>query len=57
MMSRIFDEERAAARHECAVEMAERMLADNLPHEKIARYVQLSLDEIEELASKAAASS
>ena len=56
-MSRIFDEIRAEAKHECAVEMAERMLADNLSHERIARYVKLSIDEIEELANKVVASS
>lgn len=58
MMSRIFDEIRAEAAHEYSLEVAERLLADNkFSHEEIARYTELTLDEIEELASKAATSS
>ena len=49
-MSKIFDEIRA--------EVAERLLEDNrFSHEEIAKYTELTLDEIEELASKIAASS
>ena len=57
-MSRIFDEIRAEAAHECSLEAAERLLADNrFSHEEIAKYTELTLDEIEELARKIAASS
>ena len=57
-MSKIFDEIRAEAAHECSLEIAERLLADNrFSYEKIAKSTELTLDEIEELASKIAASS
>ena len=65
-MSRIFDEIRAEAAHECSLEAAhecsleaaERLLADNrFSHEEIAKYTELTLDEIEELARKIVASS
>ena len=57
-MSKIFDEIRAEAAHECWLEVAERLLEDNrFSHEEIAKYTELTLDEIEELASKIAASS
>ena len=57
-MSRIFDEIRAEAAHECSLEAAERLLADNrFSHEEIAKYTELTLDEIEDLARKIAASS
>ena len=57
-MSRIFDEIRAEAAHECSLEAAERLLADNrFSHEEIAKYTELTLDEIEELARKIDASS
>ena len=56
-MSRIFDEIRAEAAHECSLEAAGRLLADNrFSHEEIAKYTELTLDEIEELARKKAAS-
>ena len=57
-MSKIFDEIRAEAAHECSLEAAGRLLADNrFSHEEIAKYTELTLDEIEELARKIAASS
>ena len=55
-MSRIFDEIREEAAHECSVEIAERMLeAGELTYEEISRYAMIPLDEVKALAEKSTA--
>ena len=57
-MSRVFDEIREEAAHECSVEIVEKMLeAGELTCEEISRYAMLPLNEVKALAEKSTAKS
>ena len=48
-MSRLMDEMRKEIATEVGIEMAQRMLKDNLPIEKISKYSGLSVEEVKKL--------
>ena len=51
-MSRLMDEMRNEIATEVGMEMAHKMLKDNLPIEKISKYTGLSIEEVEKLKFK-----
>ena len=54
-MSRIIEEMRKESAHENSIKIALSMLADGMPYEKIAKYTELSVDEVRSLDGKKSA--